>query len=538
MLDFSFAFQLLDSELFCITEKNNLSDVYQQIFIINKKPIKPYYLNGFLLLDRKNEITIINKRINKLMQDSLWEYNYNYIAKIDSQVEFENNVNIINELLNKYAIGSSLKIINKEYSTSLSLYIVFIKVYRIPKNFKYIYNNKTLNSSTIYKLKETTKDINITEKEIFPVVSNNYFDYIRDEVIHILKSNGIYLDIYKNNDEGNRKLLKRFELEYSISEKSLKNDKKHHHDRAKINYQELYSKICEIEPSMAFIVDKIKRIIPPQIGENDVLLRALRKGDKTVIKRIFESHLRLILNIAFKYRFKINGSLEDCFQEGAIGLLEAINKYDIMSGQPFGAYCSYWIMQPMERMEHVLERAFRLPEHFKNKIIPIYMYIQDNNFELSYEGFSEGRLIEQVSKQFCIDKENLKSIIKYYYIPLSYEDYCINKTTDEGFFAEELQIKLEHKLIKEEINGIVNSLKPREREVIIRRNGLQNQEIATLQEIADIYGLTRERVRQIESRAMKNVRHKLLKSFIPDYLGYTKNEYLTLFVGENDINEL
>lgn len=537
MLDFSFAFQLLDSELFCITEKNNLSDAYQQIFIINRKPIKPSHLNGFLLLDRKNETTIINKRINKLMQDSLWKYNYNYIAKIDSQIEFENNVNIINELLNKYAPGSSLKIINKEYSSSLSLYIVFIKVYKIPKSFKYIQNNKILNSTIIYRLKETTENKSINENDIVPVVSNNYFEYIRDEVIHILKSNGIYLDIYKNNDEGNKKLLKRFEFEYSISEKSLKNDKKHHHDRAKIDYQDLYRKICEIEPNMSFIVDKIKRIIPPQIGENNVLLRALKKGDKTVIKRIFESHLRLILNIAYKYRNKLNETIEDCFQEGAIGLLEAIKKYDITAGQPFGAYCSYWIMQPMERMEHVLERAFRLPEHFKSKIIPIFNYIQNNDLELNYEGFLDEKFIEQVSKHFCIDKDNLKEIIKYCYIPLSYEDYCINKNTDEGYFAEEIQTELEHILIKKETNKIINSLKQRERDVIIRRNGLQNQEIATLQEIADLYGLTRERVRQIESKAMKNFRTKLLKSFIPDFWGYTKNEFLTLFDDDikNDI---
>ena len=527
MNNIPFAFQLYESELFCLSQQLRLSESYQQIIVFRDKPIKPYYLDNYFLLDERTEQFIIDKKINQLMQNASWKYKYDYIAKVDSQIEFENNINILEELIKKYALGSSIKKINQDFSSSNTLIIVFLKVFKLQKSFE-IEEKKKINT-IIYKLHNNKYNFDINE--IQKVITNNFFDYIKNEIIHLLKTNGNFIDIYKNTEDGNKKLLKRFELQYSTSEKSLTQNKKHHQDMAKIDYSKFYKKVIEIEPTIRPLIDKIRKILPPQNGENKVLLKAIRKGDASAYKRIFESHLRGVLKIAYNHRYKTPYSISDSFQDGIFGLIDAINKYDVVNhDQPFGGYCWYWVIQRMERSDHLLETAFRIPEHFKTKIIPLYNYLLNHNIKVSDEGFIKDEDIRQIISELEIPNDIFENLYPYSLVPISYEYYNSKNLnlSDNGLFAEEEQNKMETYLLNKELYTILNQLDPKEKDVLIRRYGLNNSKEETLQEIADVYGVTRERVRQIESRSLHHLKKKLLKSFIPDYLGYSKDDVLCL----------
>ncbi len=212
-----------------------------------------------------------------------------------------------------------------------------------------------------------------------------------------------------------------------------------------------------------------------------------------------------------------NIDLEDAIQEGSIGLIKGIKKIDFSKHDSPASYFSFWIIQHINRAIKNRERIIRLPVHVHNKL----KKIKDEETKY-YNKYNCTPKTKEISKATGIEEEELENIKKYFEELVSLE-YLIQQETEGSinsqfynFDKSPLDIVFEQ-LLKKDIYKILNLLNPREKEVILYRMGFIDNNPKTLEEIGKIFNVTRERIRQIESKAIRKLRHPSRSKFLKDY---------------------
>jgi RNA polymerase primary sigma factor len=267
-------------------------------------------------------------------------------------------------------------------------------------------------------------------------------------------------------------------------------------------------------------LNEINKVVLMTKEEEKFHARRAAEGNKESKEKLINANLRFVVHVAKNYQH-MGLQLEDLINEGNIGLIKAIEKYDVKKGYRFISYAVWWIRQRILRALHEKSRLIRLPV---NKICNISR-IERVREELEDKKGIEAK-IEEIAKQLNLDKECVSDLIKISHDMLSLDSPAFNETESETplcDFIEDSMTKSPAESaidssLKDDIKTILEELEPREADILKHRFGINGKKAGSLEEVGNRFHITKERVRQILKRAIEKLKNNPRIQQLRNYL--------------------
>ena len=311
-------------------------------------------------------------------------------------------------------------------------------------------------------------------------------------------------------------------LEQAIDKKSLPEDKSDTHEEEEDDDDEALDLTVPdgvgIDDPVRMYLKEIGRVALLSAEKEVELAKRMEMGDEEAKRQLAEANLRLVVSIAKRYVGR--GMLFlDLIQEGNLGLIKAVEKFDYQKGFKFSTYATWWIRQAITRAIADQARTIRIPVHMVETINKLVRVSRQLLQELGRDPFPE-----EIAKEMDLPVERVREILKIAQEPVSLET-PIGEEEDShlGDFIEDEDALAPAEaasfiLLKEQLEEVLETLTPREEKVLRLRFGLDDGRTRTLEEVGQQFGVTRERIRQIEAKALRKLRHPSRSRKLKDYL--------------------
>lgn len=254
-----------------------------------------------------------------------------------------------------------------------------------------------------------------------------------------------------------------------------------------------------------------------QLENSEEIQRQIREG-KEAREYLIKANIRLVVSIAKKYR-RYGSSFLDLIQAGNVGLIRAVDKFDYSMGNRFSTYATWWIRRSVLRFLNQKERTIRLPNYLSNRLRKVRHVTRDLSQELGRQP-----TLEEISELVDQNPEELRQLIHYSRLPISLDEPVGEDGENEllNFIENENAVvpfnSVQQRLLEEDIGSALGELSEREASIIKLRFGLEGNRSHTLKELGEIFGVTRERIRQIQQKALRKLRSPQNQSKLRSYL--------------------
>ncbi len=276
--------------------------------------------------------------------------------------------------------------------------------------------------------------------------------------------------------------------------------------------------INQVNDPVKMYLKEIGRIDLLTKEEEVELAKRIEQGDELAKRELAESNLRLVVSVAKKYIGR-GMSFLDLIQEGNVGLMKAVEKFDYTKGYKFSTYATWWIRQAVTRSIADQGRTIRVPVHMIeniNKLVRIQRHLVN---KLGREPTPE-----EIAELMDMEVEKVENIMKIAQKPVSLETPIgEEEDTELGSFIEDNLVQTPdqattHVLLKEQLLEVLDTLSDREEQVLRLRFGMDDGRARTLEEVGKVFSVTRERIRQIEAKAIRKLKHPSRSKKLKDFL--------------------
>lgn len=276
--------------------------------------------------------------------------------------------------------------------------------------------------------------------------------------------------------------------------------------------------INQVNDPVKMYLKEIGRIDLLTKEEEVELAKRIEQGDELAKRELAESNLRLVVSVAKKYIGR-GMSFLDLIQEGNVGLMKAVEKFDYTKGYKFSTYATWWIRQAVTRSIADQGRTIRVPVHMIeniNKLVRIQRHLVN---KLGREPTPE-----EIAELMDMEVEKVENIMKIAQKPVSLETPIgEEEDTELGSFIEDNLVQTPdqattHVLLKEQLLEVLDTLSDREEQVLRLRFGMDDGRTRTLEEVGKVFSVTRERIRQIEAKAIRKLKHPSRSKKLKDFL--------------------
>lgn len=303
-------------------------------------------------------------------------------------------------------------------------------------------------------------------------------------------------------------------------------DDDNYDDYAQSDYEVVYNRIIALDSSLIPFISEIRNIRPPQWKEFSQLKYQVLEGNQHARGRMIEMHLRLAVKIALQRAENYEIDIQDAIGEACVGLVKAVDKYNPDVNGPFGSYASMWILQNLTRHQPSKRPLIYYPVNKKENYFAVYPFLKENGYIGETDVMEEEVIRDLLQNKYYFTNEQIDDVLNLVTPLESFEDsfsmfLMYNDVFEKHDFELEEKVQIPEVLISDndieeqvaentlmvQLTEIIGTLTEREQEIIKHRYGLMGYREKTLEEIGVKYKVSRERIRQIEAKALRKLRH-------------------------------